>query len=233
MNALPSKILNIATEIQTTGVTFTQKFASVLAIAFCFIFPHYGGGILIYPLIVSSVVFLFIKYVAKENLENLLFSPKRFEYASVLVGLAGAIVLSAFFKFAWDPFIEFILPGHEIDLSAFAAIRGNLTNYILTLLLAFVVGGLYEEIIFHGFIFTRLEKIFPGRYSTVTAFCLTAIIFGAYHYQQGIKGVLLTTIAGAVYHLLILRFGRNLWYGTFIHTFFDFIGLTLIYLGYL
>jgi membrane protease YdiL (CAAX protease family) len=64
------------------------------------------------------------------------------------------------------PFIEFILPGHEIDLSAFAAIRGNLTNYILTLLLAFVVGGLYEEIIFHGFIFTRLEKIFPGRYST-------------------------------------------------------------------
>lgn len=36
----------------------------------------------------------------------------------------------------------------------------------------------------------------------------------------------------AVYHLLILKFNRNLWYGIFIHTFFDFIGLTMIYLGF-
>jgi len=214
-------------------MTLTQKFASVLAIAFCFFFPHYGGGILIYPLIVSVVVFFFLKYIAKENLANLFFSFKRFEFASVLIGLAGAVILSAFFKFAWDPLIGIIFPGEKIDLSDFANIRGNLTNYIVILLLAFIVGGFYEEIIFHGFIFTRLEKIFPGRHSTATAFGLTAIIFGAYHYQQGIKGVLFTMIAGAVYHLLILKFIRNLWYGIFIHTFFDFIGLTLIYLGYL
>ena len=86
-----------------------------------------------------------------------------------------------------------------IDLSDFASIRGNVVNYIFILLLAFIVGGFYEEIVFHGFIFTRLEKILHGRYATAVAFCLTAIIFGAYHFQQGIKGVLLSMIAGAAY----------------------------------
>ena len=210
-----------------------SRLASILAIAFCFIFPHYGGGILVYPFVVSVIVFLFLKYIAKEDLDDLFFSFKRFEFASVLIGLAGAVTLSTFFKFAWDPFINIILPGEKIDLSDFANIRGNTVNYITILLLAFIVGGFYEEIIFHGFIFTRLEKMFSRRHSTAVAFCLTTIIFGAYHYQQGIKGVLLTMIAGAVYHLLILKFNRNLWYGIFIHTFFDFIGLTLIYLGYL
>jgi membrane protease YdiL (CAAX protease family) len=162
---------------------------------------------------------------------DLLFSFKKFEIASVLIGLAGAVILSLFFRFAWDPLMNIILPGETANLSDFAHIKDNLPNYIFILLLAFIVGGIYEEIIFHGFIFTRLEKIFPGKHSTVIAFGLTTIIFGAYHYQLGIKGVLVATIAGAVYHLLILKFNRNLWYGTFIHTFFDFIGLTLIYLG--
>jgi len=210
-----------------------QKIASVLLIAFCFFFPHHGGGILIYPLVVFAVVFFYLKYIAKENLSDLFFSFKRFEIAAVVIGLVGAVILSAFFRFAWDPLINIILPGETTNLSDFAHIRGNLSNYIFILLLAFIVGGFYEEIIFHGFIFTRLEKIFPGKYSTAIAFGLTTIIFGAYHYQLGIKGVLVATIAGAVYHLLILKFKRNLWYGTFIHTFFDFIGLTLIYLGYL
>ena len=208
-----------------------HKFASILVIGFCFFFPHHGGGMLVYPLIVSAVVFLYLKYITKENLADLLFNFKRFEIASVIIGLAGAVILSAFFKFAWDPLVNLIFPGHEVNLSDFAHIRGNLSNYIFILVLALIVGGFYEEIIFHGFIFTRLEKIFPGKHSTAIAFGLTTIIFGAYHYQLGIKGVLVATFGGAVYHFLILKFNRNLWYGIFIHAFFDFIGLTLIFLG--
>ena len=210
-----------------------QKIASVVLIAFCFFFPHHGGGILVYPIIVSAVVFLYLKYVTKENLSYIFFSFRRFKFASILIGLAGAIILSAFLRFAWDPLVNIILPGEKVNLSDFAHIKGNLPNYIFILLIAFIVGGFYEEIIFHGFIFTRIEKIFPGKYSTAIAFGFTTIIFGAYHYQLGIKGMLVATIAGAVYHLLILKFNRNLWYGTFIHTFFDFIGLTMIYLGYM
>jgi membrane protease YdiL (CAAX protease family) len=209
-----------------------EKIAASIAIIFCFVFPHFGGGILVYPVIVSLVLFAYMKFIAKEGLNDLLFSMKRFEWTAVWIGLVGAFALSAFFRFAWGPLIEMILPAQKIDLSDFNYIKGNTGNYIFILFIAFIVGGIYEEIVFHGFIFTRLEKLFPGKYANPVAFGLTTLIFGAYHFQQGIVGILLTMVAGAVYHILILKFKRNLWYGVFIHTFFDFIGLTMIYLGY-
>jgi len=207
-------------------------FLSILTIAFCFFIPHYANlPIFIYPVIILMVVWLFLKYVSGETFADIFFSFKRFEIKAIWIGIIAAISLSLFFRFAWDPLINTVLPSGKIDLSDFAGIRNNPVNYLIVLILALLVGGFYEEIIFHGFIFTRLEKIFKGKWATTMAFIVTTIIFGLYHFQQGIKGILLTTIAGAVYHGLILKFNRNLWYGVFVHAFFDFIGLTLIYLG--
>jgi len=209
-----------------------QTILSLLVIAFCFFIPHYAQlTIFIYPIVVLLLIWLFLKYISKENFTHLFFSFKRFEFKAVWVGIIAAIVLSCFFKFAWGPIINKILPSQKMNLSDFSGIRGNTVNYVIILLLALVVGGFYEEIVFHGFIFTRLEKIFPGKWNTIFAFIVANLIFGLYHFQQGIKGILLATIAGVAYHVLILKFNRNLWYGLFFHAFFDFIGLTLIYLG--
>ncbi len=205
---------------------------SLFIIAFCFFTPHYAQlTIFIYPIVVLLIIGLFLKYISKENYTNLFFSFKRFGFKAVWIGIIAAILLSCFFQFAWEPLINKILPGEKIDLSDFSGIRGNMVNYLIVLLLALLVGGFYEELVFHGFIFTRLEKIFPGKRATIAAFIITNIIFGAYHFQQGIKGILVATIAGDAYHVLILKFNRNLWYGLFFHAFFDFIGLTLIYPG--
>lgn len=209
-----------------------QTILSLLGIAFCFLFPHFAGlPIFIYPIIVLIVVWLFLKYVSKENFTDLFFSFKRFEFKAVWIGIIAAILLSCFFRFAWEPIINKILPGEKIDLSDFSSIRGNTANYVVILMVALVVGGFYEEIIFHGFIFTRFEKIFRRKHALAMSVVLSNIIFGLYHYQMGIKQILLATIAGFAYHGLILKFNRNLWYGLFFHAFFDFIGLTLIYLG--
>jgi membrane protease YdiL (CAAX protease family) len=212
--------------------TALETALSLFVIAFCFFIPHYAGlTIFIYPVVVLIVVWLFLKYISKENFSDLFFSFRRFETRAIWTGIIAAILLSLFFQFAWDPLINKIFPAEKIDLSDFSGIRNNPVNYIIILLLALVVGGFYEEIIFHGFIFTRLEKIFRGKWATIAAFIITNLLFGVYHFQQGIKGILLAAIAGAAYHVLILKFNRNLWYGLFFHAFFDFIGLTLIYLG--
>ena len=219
--------------MKTDSSNALKIFLSILTIAFCFFIPHYANlTIFIYPIVILFVVWLFLKYVSRETFADIFFSFKRFEIKAIWIGIIAAILLSLFFRFAWDPFINSILPSGKIDLSDFTSIRNSPVNYVIILIIALVVGGFYEEIIFHGFIFTRLEKIFkPGKWATSAAFTLTTVIFGLYHFQQGIKGILLTAIAGAVYHALILKFNRNLWYGVFVHAFFDFIGLTLIYLG--
>ena len=218
--------------LKTESSNAVKTFLSILTIAFCFFIPHYANlTIFIYPIVVLAVVWLYLKYISKESFSDIFFSFKRFQVKAIWIGIIAAILLSLLFRFVWDPLINSILPTGKIDLSDFASIRNSPVNYIIILLLALLVGGFYEEIIFHGFIFTRLEKIFKGKWATSVAFILTTLIFGLYHFQQGIKGILLTAIAGAVYHVLILKFNRNLWYGVFVHAFFDFIGLTLIYLG--
>jgi len=209
-----------------------ENILSILAIAFCFLIPHFTGlGIFIYPVVILIAVWLYLKYISKENFSDLFFSFNRFSIRAIGIGILAAVLLSLFFQYIWGPLINYILPSGGIDLSDFDHIRNNTGNYILLLVLALLVGGFYEEIIFHGFIFTRLEKMLKGKWATPSAFILTAVLFGLYHFQQGIKGMLLAFLAGAVYHILVLRFNRNLWYGIFVHAIFDFIGLTLIYLG--
>jgi membrane protease YdiL (CAAX protease family) len=218
--------------LKTESSNALKIFLSILTIAFCFFIPHYANlTIFIYPIVVLVVVWLYLKYISKEPFSDIFFSFKRFQVKAIWIGIVAAILLSLFFRFAWDPLINIIFPSGKIDLSDFANIRNSPVNYVIFLIIALLVGGFYEEIIFHGFIFTRLEKIFKGKWATPVAFIFTTIIFGLYHFQQGIKGILLTAIAGAIYHALILKFNRNLWYGVFVHAFFDFIGLTLIYLG--
>ncbi len=210
----------------------TQKIISVFIIAFAFFFPHYGGfPFFSYAIIVLIIVWLFLKYVTDKNFEDIFFRFKNFRSRSIWLGAVAAVILFVILQYVVMPLVEKILPGPKIDLHDFDFIRGNLVNYILVMVAALVVGGFYEELIFHGFIFTRFEKIF-GTSKTSIAFILTAFVFGAYHFQQGILGMINAGIAGAAYHALILKNERNLWYGLFFHGFYDFIGLSFIYAGH-
>jgi membrane protease YdiL (CAAX protease family) len=124
-----------------------------------------------------------------------------------------------------------VFEGTEIGLHAF--IKGNKWQYFFIIIMGWLVGGFYEEIVFHGFIFSRLEKMIKGKYATEIAFIGTAIIFGAYHYQLGAAGLINALIVGAVYLGLFLFFKRNLWYSIFCHGVYNTIVITLIYHGFL
>ena len=166
---LQGRTIIFATELITmtpTSRTFRpiDLISSVALIALCWLLPHYSGlPIFIYPVVVLAVIWAYLRWVARETFADLLFDWKRFRVGAVVRGVVVAISLSLFFKYAWDPFIHLVLPGAQNDVSAFAAIRHNPVNYAITLLLGIAVGGFYEELIFHGFIFTRLERLIPGR----------------------------------------------------------------------
>ena len=210
----------------------TQKIISFFIIAFAFFFPHYGGfPFFSYVVIVLIIVWLFLKYITGENFKDIFFRFKNFRLRSIWLGAVAAVILFVALAYGIMPLLQKFFPGHKIDLHDYDFIKGNFTNYILVLIAAFVVGGFYEELIFHGFIFTRFEKIFR-KYKTLIAFILTAFVFAAYHFQQGTLGMINAGIAGCAYHALIMKNDRNLWYGLFFHAFYDFIGLSFIYAGY-
>ena len=121
---------------------------------------------------------------------------------------------------------------HPDDKQAWGVVETQ-PEYLFIIIMGWLVGGFYEEIVFHGFIFTRLEKIIPGRYTTLLSFIGTSIIFGAYHFQLGTAGLINAFILGAIYHALALYFKRNLWVSIICHGVYDTMVITLIYMNYL
>ena len=207
---------------------------TVVAIAIVTILPHLG--LIPFPfghcIPILLFVWLYLKY-HEENFADLGFKWKSFSFKSVLIGCLSAILIFTFLQLIFFPILESFIEFENVDNKLYDQIRENTGFYIFILIMGWIVGGLYEEIVFHGFIFYRLEKVIPGKYATILGFLITSIIFGLYHFQLGSAGVINAFLAGATYHALVLYHKRNLWYGIFCHAAFDTIAITFLYLGYL
>ncbi len=205
---------------------------SITAICIVVILPHTGVipnfG---YSIPILLFVWLYLKYFG-EKFSDIGFSFKSFNLKTLLIGSFAALIIVFFMQFIFFPVLEYFVVFEEIDVELYHFIRENKWNYLFIIIMGWLVGGLYEEIVFHGFIFSRLEKMIHGKYSTLISFIVTSIIFGAYHFQLGPIGLINAFIVGAAYHALALYFKRNLWYSIICHGIYDTIVITLIYLGY-
>lgn len=206
---------------------------ALLAITFILVFPHTGLIPIPFAYIVPVlfVIWIFLK-LHKENFGDIDFNVKALKTKALFTGTLTAILLFAFLYFAFFPLLNKLVKLPPVDLGDIANIKGNTGFYIFLLVMGWLVGGLYEEIVFHGFIFTRLEKMIPGKHVLLIAFFICNGLFALYHFQLGLEGVINAFIAGCVYHALMLRYKRNMWYAIFCHAAFDTIALSAIYAGY-
>ena len=178
------------------------------------------------------MVWLILKS-SDQSFSDLGFSFRRFQLKSILVGILVAAISLSFMQLVFFPILEKLVTFEATEIGLYDFIRGGPVQFVLIVLMGWIIGGFYEEIVFHGFIFTRLEKMIGGRYSTAIAFLITAILFGAYHFQLGTAGLLNALIIGAVYLGLFLFYKRNLWYSIICHGAYNTMVMTLIYNGYL
>lgn len=205
-----------------------QILINVIAISTIFILPHteliplFG-----YSLPILLFVWIVLKY-SNESFSDIGFSFKRFKVNSILVGSVVAVISLSFMQFIFFPALEFFMTFEDPSIGLYDFIKENRWQYFFTLIMGWLVGGFYEEIVFHGFIFTRLEKMIQEKHSKSISFVLTASIFGAYHYQLGTLG-LINALLGAVYLALFLFFKRNLWYSIITHGVYNSIVIIMIY----
>lgn len=206
---------------------------NIVAISVIFILPHselipnFGYTI---PLLLFA--WLLLKY-NKETFADIGFSFKRYKSKSILIGVIVAVLTVSFMQLIFFPTLGYFVTIEETDVGLYDFIKAGQWQYIFIVLMGWLVGGFYEEILFHGFIFSRLEKMIPSKYSTALAFTITSVIFGVYHFQLGADGLINAFIVGAVYLSLFLFFGRNLWYSIICHGLYNTIVVTMIYYGYL
>lgn len=111
-------------------------------------------------------------------------------------------------------------------------IQGNLHIYLLWMVLAWVSGGLFEELFFRGFMVSRLKLAFGGSVlASVFAVLLPALVFGYGHfYYQGLRGLVVTGMIGVTLGTLYLLYKRNLWPLILAHGAVDSLAFTAMYL---
>jgi len=208
---------------------FKTDIINFLAILFIVLFPHFLPlPFYSYAIVCLGVVILILRKHNK-TLRDLGLKQKGISIKTFLVGVLSAMVWVAFMRWIYLPVISYFFSVP--DYTEYNFIQNHLSNLIITIVAAWIIGGFYEEIIFRGFIQKTIEGWFKSKHSFLFAGLITSVLFGLYHFQQGFLGIISATSGGLFWTYLFYRFGRNLWYPIISHAIFDTITLTLIYLG--
>jgi len=207
----------------TSKKEFTIDFGLVL---FLVLFPHLVPlPFYSYSIVCLTVLVLFLKR-RKKTLRDLGLQKGGVTLRTIAVGVLSAIIWVAFMRWIYAPTISalFEVP----DYTEYDFIRNNISNLVITMVAAWLVGGFYEELVFRGFINSTVEKY--SRSFWLSAL-ITSSLFGAYHWQQGKFGVLAAFLGGLYWSLIYWYTKRNLWASILSHALFDSMTLVLIYLG--
>lgn len=116
---------------------------------------------------------------------------------------------------------------------AFSDLTGNTGLYIyLLFVVAWGSAAFGEELVFRGFLQSRLELAFGlTRVSAALAVLVQAAIFGALHSYQGVGGAILAGTTGLIIGLVYIAGGRNLWAPIILHGLIDSVSLSALYFG--
>lgn len=116
------------------------------------------------------------------------------------------------------------------DMSGYNYLQGNLPMLLLALAGVYIVSSFGEEVIYRGFLITRLAEI--GHHGTVARFIAvvtSALVFGLAHFSWGLVGVVQTVFMGFALGVAYLVTKRNLGVLILAHAYIDTLLLVQMY----
>ncbi|MEE9190683.1 MAG: type II CAAX endopeptidase family protein [Candidatus Neomarinimicrobiota bacterium] len=118
------------------------------------------------------------------------------------------------------------------DMSRYNYLQGNLPMLLAALVAVFIVSSFGEEVIYRGFLITRIAEM--GGNSKIflkIAVLVSSVIFGLVHYEWGLMGIVQTGFMGLVLGISFLLVKRNLWILILAHAYMDAILMIQMYFG--
>ena len=104
--------------------------------------------------------------------------------------------------------------------------------FLLALAGVYVVSSFGEEVIYRGFLMTRISEMGAGgRLAWSVAIIISAIVFGLVHFGWGVFGIGQTAFMGLALAISYLLVKRNLWVLVLAHGYLDTLLLSQLYLA--
>lgn len=179
-----------------------------------------------------AVLFIwFLLRVSRTGWQDIGFKRPKSWLKTIGIGIGVVLLLQALGIIVLFPMMQYF--GIQLpDYSRFEEIRGNLPMLFVWLGVSWTTAGFGEEIIWRGFVMTRLAKILGGgKTAWVSSLILISIVFGLLHIYQGWFGVIMTGTVGLILGILYIATGRNLWSSIIAHGMTDTTSFLIIYSG--
>jgi membrane protease YdiL (CAAX protease family) len=174
-----------------------------------------------------AIVLLTLAFVKSSRQPTLALLGDRW-IRNAAIGILGGLLLWFLSDQVWEPMLkQWVGP---IKLDSLSGVRGNVSNYLVLMGIAFIYGGIIEEVVFRGFVIGWGSRLFGPR-SVIALVLLSSTVFGSAHYYQGLSGAISTGLIGLGFALLYVGTGKKLLATALAHMTLDAIGITQIYLG--
>jgi hypothetical protein len=103
---------------------------------------------------------------------------------------------------------------------------------LLVLVGVFVASSFGEELIYRGFLTTRMASILgSSRSAWILAGVMSSVLFGLAHYSWGWMGVVQTAFMGGALVITWRKSGGNLWVVILAHAILDLTLMLQVYFG--
>ncbi len=113
------------------------------------------------------------------------------------------------------------------DLESFRVIQQSTAKLIAGIVIAWVLGGILEELIARGIVLKSIEFLlatwFIAPVAAGIAVCLAALGAGIMHFYQGPRAMVIITQLSVLFGVLFVISGYNLWSVIICHGFYDTI----------
>jgi membrane protease YdiL (CAAX protease family) len=139
--------------------------------------------------------------------------------AAILAFAAGAILMASL-----------VGMKEPADMSKYNYLRGNLPMTILALGSVYFVSAFAEEVIYRGFLITRITELAGGEKSAACfAIVISSLVFGLIHSEWGLAGMVQATCMGLALGTSYFLVKRNLWSIILAHAYMDTILVLQMY----
>lgn len=185
---------------------------------------------LLIPTLVMLGVIAVSLLIRKDKLSSLGFKKVENPGKMVLIVLVLVVVWTLFHMSVSMPIMNH-LTGTTQDLSAFEDLQGDLVSLMFFLLATWTLAAFGEEIVYRGFLQQRARDLFRDeRLGVIAAVAFSSLLFGMAHSEQGVIGVVLTTMDAVFFSAIKLRFNDNLWAAILAHGTSNTIGLVVFFI---
>jgi len=196
----------------------------IIMMAFMVIFPLVARlHLLVYAPIIVLVCWLYL-VLYSEKFKDLGFSFSQLSWQPALFGSLIALGYALVEYYVAGAY-RLKTPGFS---TAFTAGMKPAVGKLLILVITWVVAAPYEEIIFRGFMLKRTQAMMKGSWRLGISVLINSLLFGMYHIQQGIHGVMNAVIFSLAAGVLYKLFKGNLWYNIFFHAAYNTVMFVIL-----